>query len=138
MSASVLATVAKMGLATLALAAASAALSTQATNQAAGGPVKAPATNVAPAPGGAIDEAKVKAGRELFGNWSCNSCHALADAKAEGHVGPAFDGNANLTVAFVKDRVTNGQGAMPAFGGQMTDAEIDTIAEYIVAKHIKP
>ena len=87
---------------------------------------------VAPA---SVDAAKIAKGRELFGNWSCNSCHALADAGADGHVGPAFDGNAGLTEAFVKDRVTNGNGPMPAFGGQMTDDEIATIAYYITHTH---
>jgi mono/diheme cytochrome c family protein len=98
--------------------------------QSAGGDAKAGA--VAPV---APDAAKIAKGRELFTNWSCNSCHSLADANAEGHVGPSFDGNAGLTVQFVTSRVTDGQGAMPAFGGQMTDEEIATIAAYIVAVH---
>lgn len=95
--------------------------------QAAGGQA-APAA----APTAASDPAAVKEkGRELFATWGCASCHSLADADATGHVGPAFDGNASLTKAFVVDRVTNGQGPMPAFGGQMTDPEIDAIATYI-------
>jgi mono/diheme cytochrome c family protein len=77
----------------------------------------------------AVDPAK---GRELFSNWSCGSCHALADAGGTGHVGPALDGNRNLSKSLVVDRVTNGQGQMPAFGGQMTDEEIAQISDYIV------
>jgi mono/diheme cytochrome c family protein len=97
-------------------------------------PAAAASTGAAAAPAGgatataAVDPAK---GRELFNNWGCNSCHSLADAGASGHVGPALDGNPNLTKALVVDRVTNGQGPMPAFGGQMTDEEIATVATYV-------
>ena len=75
---------------------------------------------------------KVEQGRQLFNDWSCGTCHALADAKGTGSIGPALDGNANLTHDFVNDRITNGQGAMPGFGGQMTDEEIDILSRYIV------
>ena len=75
---------------------------------------------------------KVEQGRQLFTDWSCGACHTLADAKAFGSIGPSLDGNATLDHALVKDRVTNGQGAMPSFGGQMTDEEIDVISSYIV------
>ncbi len=119
--------IARSGLAAaLGVAFASAAF-TQATP---GGGQKAPATP----PAAMADPAAAKEkGRELFATWGCSSCHSLADADATGHVGPSFDGDANLTKAFVIDRVTNGQGAMPAFGGQMTDPEIDAVATYITA-----
>ena len=74
----------------------------------------------------------VTQGRQLFADWSCGTFHTLADAKGTGSIGPGFDGNASLTHDFVKDRVTNGQGAMPGFGGQMTDEEIDLLSRYIV------
>jgi mono/diheme cytochrome c family protein len=32
----------------------------------------------------------------------------------------------------VVDRVTNGMGAMPAFGGQLDEAQIQDIAAYVV------
>jgi mono/diheme cytochrome c family protein len=77
------------------------------------------------------DPAKMAKGKELFTNFSCGSCHALSDAGADGHVGPALDGNKGLTEALVKDRVTNGQGPMPAFAGQMTDEEIADVSAYV-------
>lgn len=80
------------------------------------------------------NDAHLAAGKELFDTWGCASCHALADAGATGHVGPAFDGNAALTKEFTIGRITGGQGAMPGFGGLMTDEEIATLADYIVAK----
>lgn len=72
-------------------------------------------------------------GRQLFNDWSCGSCHVLKDAGGTGHVGPSLDGNANMTKDFVIDRVANGQGAMPGFGGLMSDEEIAVLADYIVA-----
>lgn len=79
-------------------------------------------------------DAHLAAGKQLFEDWGCASCHALKDAGASGHIGPAFDGNAALTKDFTVGRITNGQGAMPSFGGLMTDEEIGTLADYIVTK----
>lgn len=75
---------------------------------------------------------QVEKGRQLFADWSCGACHALADAQGEGHVGPAFDGNANLDKSFTIDRITNGSGPMPSFGGQIADEDIALLAAYIV------
>jgi len=78
----------------------------------------------------------VPPGRQLFVDWSCGSCHSLKDAGGTGHVGPELDG-AKLTKAFVSGRITNGQGAMPSFGGSLTAKEIDTLATYISAQSMK-
>lgn len=102
----------------------------------------APAANAAPAaatlPAAAAatgaattDEARIAAGRELFAGWGCTACHTLSDARSNGAVGPSLDGNAGLTEDFITARVTNGQGAMPAFGGQLTSKEIADVAYYI-------
>lgn len=111
-----------------AIAVPTARLASQVGGVAPAAPVKAP--GAAPAAGG-VDQARIAKGRELFGTWSCNSCHALADAGANGHVGPELDGDASLTEALVVNRVTNGQGPMPSFGGQMSDEEIATLAYYV-------
>lgn len=91
-------------------------------------PATAPATPAPSAP-----KVDMAAGRALFNDWSCGACHALADASGTGHIGPSFDGNAKLSVASAVRIITAGQGAMPGFGGQMTDEEIATISAYIVA-----
>jgi len=83
---------------------------------------------------GAVDH---ELGKQLFTDWSCGSCHALKAAGGAGHVGPAFDGG-NMTAEYAVGRITNGQGAMPAFGGIMTDEEIATLAAYIVEVAEKP
>ena len=75
---------------------------------------------------------EVEAGRTLFTNWSCGACHSLSDAKAFGQIGPSFDGSDGLDHEFVVNRITNGQGAMPGFGGQLTEEEIDLLSAYIV------
>lgn len=98
-------------------------------------PTAAPTPAPAPAPApvattAAVDTAK---GKSLFNDWSCGACHTLADAGASGSIGPSFDGNTRVTREFAIATITNGQGAMPAFGGQMTDAEIAVVTDYIVA-----
>lgn len=76
---------------------------------------------------------QVTEGRALFSSWSCSACHVMTDANGHGHIGPSLDGNTTMDKAFIVARVTNGQGAMPGFGGQMTDEEIDLLASYIMA-----
>jgi mono/diheme cytochrome c family protein len=78
----------------------------------------------------------IEAGRDLFNTWSCSACHTLTDAGSSGAVGPSLD-NANLTHDFIVNRVTNGQGPMPSFGGQIDDADIGKLADYIVAVNHK-
>lgn len=84
------------------------------------------------ATGEALTAEQVAQGRSLFNSWSCSACHVLTDANAHGHIGPSLDGNATIDKAFVVGRITNGQGAMPGFGGQLSDEEIDLLAAYIV------
>ena len=79
---------------------------------------------------------EVAAGRELFNTWPCSACHTLTDAGAAGAVGPSLD-NPKLTHDFIVNRVTNGQGPMPSFGGQIADADIGKLANYIVAVNHK-
>ena len=85
----------------------------------------------AAAPPVADDAAKFAKGKDVFNNYGCAGCHALADAGANGHVGPAFDGNSALSHDLVVDRVTNGSGPMPSFGGQMSPEEIEALAAYV-------
>ena len=77
--------------------------------------------------GGAVD---VAAGKSVFESAGCASCHTLADAGATGAVGPNLD-DAKPDAALVKERVTNGKAPMPAFKGQLTDAQIADVAAYV-------
>lgn len=112
-----------LGLAVMGLAMALAAISQPSAAQPAA--VSAPAAPAA-------DAAKLAKGKDIFTNYGCGSCHTLAAAGASGHVGPSFDGDSNLSHDFVVDRVTNGQGPMPSFGGQMSADDIDAVATYVV------
>ena len=79
----------------------------------------------------ALTPAQLDKGRQIFTDYGCANCHSLSDAGATGHVGPSLDGNPSITLEFVKDRVTNGQGMMPSFASQLTADEINTISAYI-------
>ena len=81
---------------------------------------------------GGLTAEQVEHGRQIFNDWSCSACHELSDAAANGHIGPSLDGNLALSKDFIVSRVTVGQGAMPGFGGQMTDEEIALVADYIM------
>ena len=113
----------KVGLAALGLAAVTLPVaSALATAQ---DPTQAPAS-------AELTAEQVEAARATFNNFSCGACHVLADAGATGQIGPTLDGNANLDHDFIVNRVVNGQGAMPGFGGQIPDEEIDQLATYIM------
>jgi len=60
----------------------------------------------------------------------CGSCHVLAAAGTTGNVGPNLD---LLTPPFatIRTQVINGGGAMPAFKGILTTAQIDAVARYV-------
>jgi mono/diheme cytochrome c family protein len=79
----------------------------------------------------AADPAVLDKGRQIFTDYGCAQCHSLGDAGATGHVGPSLDGNPNITLDFVKQRVTDGQGMMPSFASQLSPDEITAVASYI-------
>ncbi len=81
-----------------------------------------------PAPAGGGDQA---AGKEVFlGVGGCGSCHTLADAGTSGSIGPNLD-DASPSLDLALDRITNGQGAMPSFSGQLTEQQIADVAAYV-------
>lgn len=81
-----------------------------------------------------VTEAEAEASRTLFSQYGCGSCHVMADANGYGSIGPAFDGNDALSVDHVNHVISEGQGAMPSFGGMVSDEEIETLSRYIVAR----
>jgi mono/diheme cytochrome c family protein len=76
-----------------------------------------------PAAGGAVD------GKQVFSD-NCSSCHTLKDAGASGTVGPNLD-ELKPSKERVKRQVENGGGAMPAFKGTLSPAQIDAVASYV-------
>ncbi len=90
-----------------------------------GGSTSAPAETTA-TDGGATASAD---GKEVFAA-NCASCHTLADADANGSFGPNLD-EVQPDAATVEAKVKNGGGGMPAFDGQLDDAEIAAVAAYV-------
>ncbi len=73
------------------------------------------------------------AGKEVFLNVaqpSCGTCHTLEDAGTNGKVGPVLD-EAKPDYDRVVDYVTNGRGAMPAFGESLSEEDIQNVAAYV-------
>jgi mono/diheme cytochrome c family protein len=71
------------------------------------------------------------AGKELFAANGCGGCHVLEDAGASGTAGPDLD---SLQPGYEEsvEQITNGGGGMPAFGDQLSEDEIKSLAAYIV------
>ncbi len=72
------------------------------------------------------------AGKAVFASAGCGACHALAAAGTSGAVGPNLD-EAKPDATLVVERVTKGQGVMPAFEGQLEESQIQDVAAYVVA-----
>ena len=70
-------------------------------------------------------------GAQVFASAGCGGCHALEAAGSSGTVGPNLD-DSQPDAALVVDRVTNGQGAMPAFADSLSEQEIADVAAYVV------
>ena len=68
-------------------------------------------------------------GRAIF-KTKCGGCHTLADAGTSGTQGPNLD-QLKPPFARAKAQVEHGGGIMPAFKGQLTDAQITAVAKYV-------
>lgn len=73
------------------------------------------------------------AGKQLFNEAlpGCGVCHSLADANALGVVGPNLN-TLKPSLAQVQSAVTQGVGAMPAYGAQLSASDIEALAAYVV------
>lgn len=71
------------------------------------------------------------AGKEVFlGASACGSCHTLADAGSTGVIGPNLD-DSQPSYELALDRVTNGQGGMPAFSSTLSEQQIADVSAYV-------
>ena len=86
-----------------------------------------PAATTTEGGGGTGDAAK---GEEVFASAGCGGCHTFEAAGSTGSVGPNLD---DLAPSFdeVVTQVTNGGGAMPAFGDDLTEQEINDVAAFV-------
>ena len=69
-------------------------------------------------------------GKALFASAGCGGCHTLSAAGSSGTVGPNLD-EAHPSLELAIDRVTNGQGGMPSFKGQLSEAQIEAVASFV-------
>ena len=68
---------------------------------------------------------------------SCGSCHTLGAAGTTGTVGPSLDGT-SLDAVAIESIVRDGSGGMPSFSGQLSDAEIAAVAEFVAGAGYPP
>ena len=87
------------------------------------------ATYVAAVAGTGVTAEAPTDGKSIFAQ-KCVACHTLADAGSSGTVGPNLD-QAKPSRDLVVDRVTNGQGGMPSFKGDLDPAQIQAVADYV-------
>jgi mono/diheme cytochrome c family protein len=91
----------------------------------------APATTTTATPsGGGGGGSSTAEGKQVFASAGCGGCHALKDAGATGNVGPNLD-QLKPSEARVAHQVEVGGGPMPAFKGQLSDAQIKAVAAYV-------
>jgi cytochrome c6 len=81
--------------------------------------------------GGSTLEGDAANGEKIFASAGCGGCHTLEAAGSTGNVGPNLD-ESQPDTELVVDRVTNGAGAMPAFGDQLDEQQIQDVAAYVV------
>ena len=70
------------------------------------------------------------AGKAVFVNSGCGSCHTLAETGAKGTVGPNLD-QAKLTPSEILDWVKNGKGAMPSFKAQLSEKDLADVVAFL-------
>lgn len=76
-------------------------------------------------------EGDAAAGEAIYAENGCGGCHALEAAGSSGNIGPDLD-ESQPDTELVVERVTNGAGAMPAFGEDLSAQEIADVAAYVV------
>jgi mono/diheme cytochrome c family protein len=69
-------------------------------------------------------------GEQVFASAGCGGCHTLKAAGASGNVGPNLD-TVKPSKEVAEKQVANGGGGMPPFKGQLSQAEIDAVAQYV-------
>jgi|TARA_B110000914_G_scaffold20432_1_gene15361 cytochrome c6 len=70
-------------------------------------------------------------GKKIFlEKGNCATCHTLNDANSYGNIGPNLD-EIKPDIMRIVLAVTNGIGVMPAYEGELSNAEIKAVATYV-------
>jgi mono/diheme cytochrome c family protein len=88
-----------------------------------------PAKTVSALPPGA----SAAAGAKVFATAGCGGCHTLAAAGSSGQAGPNLDAT-RPSFERVQLQVARGGGGMPAFGGQLTPAQIRDVSAFVATR----
>lgn len=78
----------------------------------------------------AAGQGDATAGAAVYQSAGCGNCHTLAAAGSSGAVGPNLD-DVKATYDAILKQVTNGGGAMPAFSGTLSEADIQNVSAYV-------
>jgi mono/diheme cytochrome c family protein len=81
--------------------------------------------------------AHASAGKNVFAQAGCGTCHTLKAAGATGQVGPNLD-DLHPGYAQVEAKVKNGGGGMPAFSGQLSAQEVRDVAAFVATRAGSP
>jgi cytochrome c oxidase subunit 1 len=90
----------------------------------------------APEGGGGAAAATTETGGEehpgaaVFAEAGCGTCHTFGPAGSTGTIGPSLD-ETQLSAAQIAQVVSEGRGAMPAFGDRLTRQQITDVAAYV-------
>nr|YP_009314854.1 Cytochrome c553 [Scinaia undulata]SCW23309.1 Cytochrome c553 [Scinaia undulata] len=83
--------------------------------------------------------ADIEAGAQIF-SANCAACHAggnnaiITEKTLKKDV---LEKNSMNSVDAITTQVTNGKGAMPAFGGRLEEEDIDNVANYVLSQSEK-
>jgi mono/diheme cytochrome c family protein len=90
----------------------------------------APTAPTTTAAGGSTTKPAGPDGKAVFAKAGCGGCHTLKAAGSSGNVGPNLD-QLKPAEDTVEHQVEVGGGAMPAFKGQLSAAEIKAVAAFV-------
>lgn len=83
-----------------------------------------------------VHSADLAAGEQVF-SANCTACHAggnNAIMPQKTLKKDALEENEMNSVIAITTQVKNGKNAMPAFGGRLTDEDIDNVANYVLSQ----
>jgi LPXTG-motif cell wall-anchored protein len=84
--------------------------------------------------GTALAQGDPTAGKTVFTNTGCGTCHTFKAAGSVGTIGPNLDTTKpsySKAVNVVTNGATSSAGAMPAFKGTLTTAQIEDVAAFV-------
>jgi len=80
---------------------------------------------------GCSDRLEGKFGEELY-QEGCAHCHGVELTGGTGpNIGPGSNADIELSDQQIADVIRVGPGSMPGFGRRLTDAQIDSVVEYL-------